>query len=56
MSAASVNYQDQYTFGISKYIMAHNLKFQTDLTYHQDLGNTFVSNYLMFRFQTELSF
>lgn len=56
MSAASVNYQEQYTFGVSKYIIEHNLKFQTDLTYHQDLGNTFVSNYLMFRFQTELSF
>lgn len=30
--------QDQYTFGISKYIVGHNLKIQTDVTYAQKGG------------------
>jgi hypothetical protein len=43
----------EYTFGVSRYIKGHNLKFQTDLSY-QDYPVR--DNQLIFRFQTELAF
>ena len=43
----------QYTFGVSKYIVGHNLKAQTDITY-QEAVNT--QDLWMFRFQIEMAF
>ncbi|WP_372920276.1 porin [Salegentibacter sp.] len=46
--------QDQYTLGLSKYIVGHKLKVQTDLSlnnYEDDIDND-----LMFRFQIDFHF
>ncbi|MGY5850139.1 porin [Salegentibacter sp. F14] len=46
--------QDQYTLGLSKYIVGHKLKVQTDLSlnnYEDDIDNS-----LMFRFQIDFHF
>lgn len=44
---------DQYTLGLSKYIVGHSLKAQTDITYIQQAGN---DDLWMFRFQVEMGF
>lgn len=45
--------QTQYTFGLSKYVIGHTLKFQTDISYSDyDLSN----NELLVRFQVEVAF
>ena len=44
---------DQYTIGISKYIVGHNLKAQTDFTLIQQVGT---DDIYMFRFQVEMAF
>lgn len=45
--------QTQYTFGLSKYVVGHNLKLQTDVSYSDyDLS----SNELLIRFQVEVAF
>ena len=44
---------DQYTIGISKYIVGHSLKAQTDFTLIQQVGS---NDIYMFRFQVEMAF
>jgi hypothetical protein len=45
--------ENQYTLGLSKYIVGHKLKVQTDLSY-TDIG--FKTNQLMYRFQVDIHF
>jgi len=45
--------ENQYTLGLSKYIIGHKLKVQTDLSY-TDIG--FKTNQLMYRFQVDIHF
>lgn len=45
--------ENQYTLGLSKFIVGHKLKFQTDLTYADKLNG---SNSLMWRTQFEVHF
>lgn len=47
------NDEREYTFGLSKFIVGHKLKVQTDLSY-RDITNR--DNLLMWRFQTEIHF
>lgn len=42
-----------YTLGLSKYIVKHNLKFQTDFSLTSETGEETIP---MFRFQTEIAF
>lgn len=46
--------EDQYTLGLSKYFVGHNLKIQTDLSY-RDLNMELLDN-LLYRLQVELQF
>jgi phosphate-selective porin OprO and OprP len=50
---SSINEETEYTWGISKYIVEHSLKIQSDLSYG-DRENA--SNTIRYRFQVELSF
>ena len=43
----------QYTLGVSKYIVGHSLKAQTDITLQETVGNPDI---WMFRFQIEVAF
>jgi len=43
----------QYTFGVSKYFVGHNLKAQTDITFQETMG---APDLLLFRFQVEMGF
>jgi phosphate-selective porin OprO/OprP len=45
--------ENQYTFGLSKYIAGHKLKVQTDLSY-TDIG--FKTNQLLYRLQVDIHF
>jgi hypothetical protein len=45
--------ENQYTLGLSKYIVGHSLKVQTDLSY-TDIG--FKTNQLLFRVQIDIHF
>ena len=45
--------ESQYTLGLSKYIVGHKLKVQTDLSY-TDIG--FKTNKLMYRLQVDIHF
>ena len=45
--------ENQYTIGLSKYIVGHKLKVQTDLSYLDLVGNT---NQLMYRLQVDIHF
>lgn len=45
--------ENQYTLGVSKYIVGHKLKVQTDLSY---LDTADKSNQVMFRFQVDIHF
>ena len=45
--------ENQYTLGLSKYIVGHKLKVQTDLSYLDLAGNT---NQLMYRLQVDIHF
>ena len=47
--------QNQYTLGFSRYIVGHKLKFQTDLTYIEDMAAG-VDDGLVYRMQFELHF
>lgn len=48
-----INPQSQYTFGLSKYIVGHSLKVQTDLSYlSEETGN----DALMYRLQLDIHF
>jgi len=47
------NPQKQYTFGLSKYIVGHKLKIQTDLSY---LSEDSAIDELMYRLQVEVHF
>ena len=46
--------ETQYTLGLSKYIVGHNLKFQSDISLLEEEGNDVPE--LMFRMQVELAF
>jgi hypothetical protein len=50
------NQQNQYTFVVSKYIVGHSLKVQSDITYtdYKTFQNEDISDPLMFRFQVEI--
>lgn len=50
---SSLSKRNEYTFGLSKYIVGHNLKIQTDLSY-TDFDAA--SNQLLYRFQVEIAF
>ncbi len=45
--------EKQYTLGLSKYIVGHKLKVQTDLSYLDLAGKT---NQLMYRLQVDIHF
>ena len=47
------NPQSQYTFGLSKYIVGHKLKVQTDLSYLSEDGG---QDGLMYRLQLDIHF
>ncbi|WP_111706962.1 porin [Lutibacter citreus] len=47
------NPENQYTLGLSKYIVGHNLKVQTDISHLEVKGG---NNELMYRLQVELHF
>ncbi len=49
---SSVIDENEYTFGISRYIVGHNLKVQTDFSYRERQSR---SDFFMFRFQMELA-
>ncbi|WP_276497638.1 porin [Pontibacter litorisediminis] len=51
-SATGIRAQDQYTLGLSKYIVGHSLKVQSDLTLQQVSGR---DNSYMFRLQMEVA-
>ncbi len=46
--------ESQYTFGVSKYVVGHSLKIQTDISAFQEEGSDDME--LMYRFQVELAF
>lgn len=50
----SENQVSQYTFGVSRYFKAHNLKIQSDVSLKQE--DTVDDDEFMFRFQIELAF
>ncbi|MCP4458977.1 MAG: FmdC precursor [Cytophagales bacterium] len=50
---STINNITEYTFGISRYVVGHNLKIQSDFSY-QNIPSS--DNLLIFRFQTELAF
>ncbi len=47
------NFETQYTLGLSKYIVGHKLKVQTDLSYLSESGG---NNRLMYRLQLDVHF
>lgn len=51
--AGVANAENQYTFGLSKFIVGHKLKFQTDLTYADRFNS---ENNLIWRTQFEVHF
>ena len=53
MDITGIISQKQYTFGLSKYIVGHKLKVQTDLSY---LTEDSTNNQLMYRLQVEAHF
>ncbi len=46
--------ESQYTFGVSKYVVGHSLKIQSDISAFQQEGSDDME--LMYRFQVELAF
>lgn len=49
--------QNQFTLGLSKYVVGHSLKVQTDFTYAEtETSGSVYSNDLIFRMQVELAF
>lgn len=52
-SITGKNPESQYTLGLSKYIVGHNLKVQTDISHLEVTGG---NNELMYRLQIELHF
>jgi len=49
---SSITNENEYTFGISKYIAEHSLKIQTDFSYRERESS---SDLLIFRFQVEVA-
>ena len=45
--------ENQYTLGLSKYIVGHKLKVQTDVSYLDLVGKT---NQIQFRLQVDIHF
>lgn len=52
-NGTSVDDVNEWTFGVSRYISGHDLKIQSDISY-QDFS--LLDDFLIFRFQTEISF
>ncbi|MDX1591424.1 MAG: porin, partial [Balneolaceae bacterium] len=52
---SSLAESNEYTLGLSKYIVGHNLKIQTDLSY-TDFAAAGASNEVTYRFQVEVAF
>jgi len=52
-SGSTISHVTEYTLGISRYVVGHHLKVQSDFSY-QNMPNA--DNELIFRFQTELAF
>lgn len=50
---STLDHKTEFTFGVSRYIVGHNLKVQSDISY-QNIPNS--DNRMTFRFQTELAF
>lgn len=54
LNAGESDYIYEYTLGVSRYIVGHNLKIQSDLSYIEDKGNQDPD--IRFRFQVEMAF
>ena len=54
LNAGESNYIYEYTLGVSRYIVGHNLKIQSDLSYIEDKENQDPD--VRFRFQVEMAF
>ncbi|MDH5610565.1 MAG: OprO/OprP family phosphate-selective porin, partial [Cyclobacteriaceae bacterium] len=52
-TGSALKEQTEYTLGLSRYVVGHNLKVQTDISYDDFAAS---DNQWMFRFQTELAF
>ena len=52
-TGSTINHVTEYTFGLSRYVVGHNLKVQSDFSYQHIPGD---DNRLIFRFQTEVAF
>ncbi|MFK7952147.1 MAG: FmdC precursor, partial [Ekhidna sp.] len=50
-SSSSLNNQTEYTLGVSKYIVGHSVKIQSDISYQEIAGD----NPIIFRLQTEIA-
>ena len=50
---SALDQQTQYTFGLSKYVVGHNLKIQSDISYSDFEG---ADNEMLYRFQVEVAF
>jgi hypothetical protein len=51
------NRENQYTLGLSKYVVGHYLKVQTDITFIEEtMGKSFSANDLIYRLQFEVAF
>ena len=53
LDITGINKSDQYTFGISKFVVGHKLKVQTDISFLDVLGETDI---LLYRLQVDLHF
>ena len=53
MSPTSSNKENEYTIGLSKYVVGHKLKFQADLSYRDVLNK---DDKLFYRMQVDLHF
>lgn len=52
-SITGKNKEEQYTFGVSKYIVGHSLKIQSDISYLNIVGS---NNQVMYRLQFDIHF
>lgn len=53
INLSSINEENEYTLGLSRYIVGHNLKLQSDFSYDDF---ELAENRYKFRFQIELAF
>lgn len=52
-TGSTINHVTEYTFGLSRYVVGHNLKIQSDFSY-QNIPSS--DNKIIFRLQTEFAF